>query len=364
MRDTLAAAWSRTHQRRRRLVRAIVMCLAAAAGPLRVGARVLDRVVVVVDGSPQANTPAGTRLRRGLASLVAVYAVVLYLQGVGRGELISPVGLLMLMMAVALYVGRGGRFVRDWVPVFLAATAYIISARAVPTLGVPIHFKPQLEIDRLIGLGSNPTVWLQSHLYDGATGALEVFSIAMYVSHFLAPLLLAFLLWVAFRGRGFTDLFFGILVVTVLGEITFLLAPTAPPWMAGDQGLLLPVHHIIKDGLSDLGFTSLAAHKDEPGSYNLVAAVPSLHAAWPMIGLLVIRAYRLPRWLFALQAIQLAGVLFAIVYTGEHYVIDAVVGLLYAVAAWRIVTRIGAQRVATLDVAASREEEQPEAAAA
>ncbi len=340
------------------------MLLAVALWPLRAGARLLDRVVVVVDGSPHANTPAGTRLRRGFACLIAAYAAVLCIQGVRRGELISPAGVLMMMMAIALYVGRGGRFVRDWVPVFLAATAYIVSARAVPALGVPIHYKPQLELDRLIGLGSNPTVWLQTHLYDGATGALEVFSIAMYLSHFVAPLLLAFVLWVAFRGRGFTDLFFGILVVTVLGEITFLVAPTAPPWMAGDQGLLPPVHHVIKEGLGDLGFTGLAAHKDEPGSYNLVAAVPSLHAAWPMIGLLVVRAYRLPRWLFAVQAVQLGGVLFAIVYTGEHYVIDAVVGGLYAVAAWRIVTRIGAQRVATLDVAASREEEQPEAAAA
>ncbi|MEN3313083.1 MAG: hypothetical protein V7645_2412, partial [Actinomycetota bacterium] len=164
-------------------------------------------------------------------------------------------------------------------------------------------------------------------------------------------------------GRGFTDLFFGILIVTVLGEITFLLLPTAPPWMAGDLGLLPPVHHIIRDGLPHLGFTELAAHKDEPGTYNLVAAVPSLHAAWPMLGLLVIRTYRLPRWLFALQTLQLAGVLFAIVYTGEHYVFDALAGIAYAVVSWQIVMRVSASRASTIEDLAAVEES-PEAIAA
>lgn len=351
MRDTLAAAWSRSHQRNRQRLRSIVRPLAAAIWPLRAGAQLLDRVVVVVDASPHANTAAGMRLRRGLAALMAIYAAVLCIQNVRGGGVISPAGLLMMMMAFALYSGRGGRFLRDWVPVLLAAAAYIISARAIPTLNVPVHYRPQLEIDRIIGFGSNPTVWLQSHLYHGRTGPLEVFSLAMYASHFIAPILLAFIIWVLGCRAGFTHFFFGILVVMVLGEITFLLAPTAPPWMAGDHGLLPPVHHVIKNALSHLGFGGLAAAKDAPGSYDLVAAVPSLHAAWPMIGLLAIRTYRLPRWLFVVQVLQLAGVLFAIVYTGEHYVFDAVAGAVYALVAWRIVMRIGAPGGSTVETA-------------
>jgi hypothetical protein len=325
---------------------------------------VLDWLVVVLDGSPHANTTTGVRLRRTLASFAAIYGVVLTVQEARNGALFSVAGLLMMMMAFALYSNRGGRFLRDWLPVFLAAGAYIISSRAIPTLGVPVHFKPQLEVDRLIGLGSDPTVWLQSHLYHGTTGVLEVFAIGMYLSHFVAPVVLAFVLWAVFGGRGFTAFFFSLLVVTVLGEITFVLAPTAPPWMAGDLGLLPPVHHIIKDGLADIGLVGLAEYKDEPGTYNLVAAVPSLHAAWPMIGLLVIRAFGLPRWLFVLQALQLVGVVFAIVYTGEHYVIDALIGVFYAVAAWRIVMHISAPDVSLADGVVSVGEEAPDAVAA
>jgi hypothetical protein len=340
------------------------MPLLVLTWPVRAGLRVLDRLVVILDGSPHANTTAGVRLRRTLASFAAIYGVVLTIQEMRNGALFSFAGLLMMMMAFALYSNRGGRFLRDWLPVFLATGAYIISSRAIPTLGVPIHYKPQIEVDRLIGLGSDPTVWLQSHLYHGTTGVLEVFAICMYLSHFIAPLVLAFILWAVFHGRGFTAFFFSLLVVTVLGEITFLLAPTAPPWMAGDLGLLPPVHHIIKEGLADVGLPGLAEYKDEPGTYNLVAAVPSLHAAWPMIGLLVIRSFKLPRWLFTLQALQLIGVVFAIVYTGEHYVVDAAVGALYAVAAWKIVMHISAPAVSLVEGVASVGEEAPDAVAA
>jgi hypothetical protein len=353
MSNALAAAW-----------RGIRLPFVVVAWPVRAGLRVLDRLVVILDGSPHANTPAGVRLRRTLAALIAIYGVVLSAQEMRHGHVVSIAGLLIIMIALALFSNRGGRFLRDWVPVFLATAAYIISSRAIPTLDVPVHYKPQLEIDRIIGFGSDPTVWLQSHLYHGKTGPLEVFAMVMYVSHFIAPLVLAFVLWYAFGGRGFNDLFFGILVVTVLGEITFLLVPTAPPWMAGDAGLLPPVHHVIRDGLTALGFNDLAAYKDHPGSYNLVAAVPSLHAAWPLIGLLVIRSYRLPRWLFVVQALELVGVLFAIVYTGEHYVFDAVAGMAYAVAAWQIVVRVGASKLSTIEINAGLKEEAPDAVAA
>jgi hypothetical protein len=360
----LAAAQSRLRESTRghhgRVIRAPLL---AVAWPIRRGLKALDRLVVILDGSPHAQSPAGVRLRRILAALISIYGAVLWVQEVRSGGIFSPAGFLMMVMALALYSNRGGRFLRDWLPIFLATAAYIISSRAIPTLGVPIHYKPQLEIDRLIGFGSDPTVWLQSRLYHGVTGPLETFSIVMYISHFIAPLLLAAVLWTAFSSRGFTDLFFGILIVSVLGDITFLLLPTAPPWMAGDLGFLPPVHHIIREGLPDLGLGQLAAHKDKPGTYNLVAAVPSLHAAWPVIGLLVIKTYRLPRWLFALQALQLAGVLFAIVYTGEHYVVDAVAGIAYAIVSWRIVMRVGASKVSTIeDIDAG--EESPKAMAA
>jgi hypothetical protein len=279
------------------------------------------------------------RVRRAVAGLLFLFAIALSFQ-TAREQKLPVIGVFVMLMAFALFTDRAGRFLRDWGLVVLAFLAYGLAAKAVPDLGLTVHYTPQIEADRLLGFGSLPTTWLQSHLYDGTTGALEVFSIVMYSSHFFAPLILAFLLWAVWDRRGFTDLLFGLLAVSVLGEITFLLAPTAPPWLAGDSGLIPHVHHVIKQGLYDLGFTELAARKDDPASYNVVAAVPSLHAAWPVIGLLVIRKHRMPAWLFAAQAALLVGVIFAIVYTGEHYLVDAVVGVLYAGAAWWLLQRV------------------------
>ena len=305
----------------------------------------VDRFVARVDGAEAAQTVAGARVRKGIAALIGVYALVYLAQGAFHGSLVSPVGLIMLMIAFALYTNRGGRFLRDWVPVLVGLLAYAATVAAVPSFGLKVHYMPQIDIDRILGFGTLPTIWLQEHLYHGHTGPLEAFSVAMYVSHFIAPLLLAFAIWAFWQNRGFSDLLFGLLAVSILANITFLLAPTAPPWLASEQGLIPHVQPIIKNALFDLDLNALALHKGDASSYNVVAAVPSLHVAWPIICLLVIRKHRLPLPLFAAQAALMIGVVFAIVYTGEHYLVDAIIGALYALVAWWLVQwAMGAQR--------------------
>jgi hypothetical protein len=305
----------------------------------------VDRLVARIDGAPASQTAAGARVRKGIAALIGCYAVVYLAQGALHGSLVSPVGLIMLMIAFALYTNRGGRFMRDWVPVLVGLLAYAATVAAVPSFGLEVHYWPQIDADRVLGFGTLPTTWLQEHLYQGRTGPLEVFSVAMYVSHFIAPLLLAFAIWAFWQNRGFSDLLFGLLAVSILANITFLLAPTAPPWLAAEHGLIPQVQPIIKNALFDLDLNALALRKGDASSYNVVAAVPSLHVAWPIICLLVIRKHRLPVGLFASQATLTVGVVFAIVYTGEHYLVDAIIGALYALVAWWLVQwAVGARR--------------------
>jgi hypothetical protein len=309
---------------------------AAFRAPFVLLVRPLDRAVEVLDDSPESRTAGGIRLRRAVAGLVLAFGVVLVGRTLASGSLPPLAQLLIVMLGVALFLNRGGRFLRDWVPVFVGALAYLLSASAVQGFDFAVHATPQIEAERFLFGGTIPSIWLQEHLYDGTTGLLEAFTTVMYVSHFIAPIVLAFLFWAVWDRRGFVELVFGILVVTVLGEITFVLAPTAPPWVAAEQGLIPPVHDVIRQALYDLGLTPIA-EQFHSTSYNTVAAIPSLHAAWPLIGLFAAVKYRLPGWLIGLQAALVVGVLFAIVYSGEHYVVDAIVGALYAVVAWWIV---------------------------
>jgi len=301
---------------------------AARALRLPVGA------IARLDAAPVGQTVGATRLRRAVALLMAVYALVYLALALSKGEGLSTAAVITLLVSGALYANRVSRFLRDWVPVFVGLALYVMTTAAVPDLGMKVHYTPQIDADRVLGFGTLPTTWLQEHLYGGGTGALELFSLLMYISHFLAPLLLAFLLWAVWEKRGFSDLLFGILAVSILADITFVLAPTAPPWLAAQHGLIEPVQPILRNALYDVHLDVLAAHKGDASKYNVVAAIPSLHAAWPVICLLVIRKHRLPRWLFVAQLGVTVGVFLAIVYTGEHYLIDALIGVVYAFAAW------------------------------
>jgi len=167
----------------------------------------------------------------------------------------------------------------------------------------------------------------------------------MYLSHYVAPFLLAFVLWWR-RSKGFSDLMLCLLTVTALAEVTFLLAPTAPPWLAAEHGLIGPVHPILERGLYDLHLTGLADMKGSASAYNIVAAVPSLHVAWPVIGLLVMRRHGFPVAAQAAQGMLVLGVVLAVVYTGEHYAVDALVGVVYAVcASWLVRRALHGRRV-------------------
>jgi hypothetical protein len=307
-----------------------------------------------VDAAAVGQTEGAARLRRGVAVLIAGYALVYGALSAAHGRGFSTAAVITLFVACALYVNRIARFLRDWVPVFVGLALYVLTTRAVPDLGMKVHYTPQIDAERILGFGTLPTTWLQDHLYRGGTGPLELFSLFMYISHFLAPLLLAFLIWAAWDRRGFSDLLFGILAVSVLADITFVLAPTAPPWLAAQHGLIEPVQPILKDALYSVHLDAFAAEKGNGSKYNVVAAIPSLHAAWPVICLLVIRKHRLPRWLFVAQLAITIGVFFAIVYTGEHYLIDALVGVVYAFAAWWLLQlAFGAKRALRPAVASS-----------
>lgn len=276
--------------------------------------------------------------------MLVAYATLLATLSVVRSQVPSVTYLLMAAVALAVYKNVLGRFIRDWLLVFAGLFAYLATGHFSPVFDLPVHFKPQIAVDRALGFGTVPSVWLQEHLYHGRTGWLEIFTTLMYLSHFFAPLALGLLIWFSGRRRAFGELMFGILVTSILADITFVLLPTAPPWLAAEHGYLPPIHHIIRDGLVSLHLPSLAAMDGDATKYNIVAAVPSMHAAFPIIALLVVLRHRLPRWLVAAQAAQLAGVLFAIVYSGEHYVVDAVVGGAYAVVGCAIVRR-GLDRV-------------------
>jgi membrane-associated phospholipid phosphatase len=223
-------------------------------------------------------------------------------------------------------------FLRDWLPIAVLLVVYNISRGYADRLFAP-HVTELINADRAMFGGHVPTVWLQQHLYHpGQVQWWEVAVSLVYVSHFLTVPTVAVILWLRSRPQWarYMRRWFAL---SVAGLITYFLYPAAPPWWAAERGYLEWVDRISTAGWNAIGLhgagNTLNALQVEAA--NPVAAMPSLHTAYAMMAV----AFFLPmvrrRWWPLLLAYPLA-MTFTLVYSGEHYVIDVLVGWLYVAA--------------------------------
>jgi hypothetical protein len=258
------------------------------------------------------------------------------------------------------------RFGRDWLPIVLLLEVYNFSRGLADEIGTP-HVMEMVASDRVmfgwLTGGTVPTVWLQTHLYD-PTGIhwYDVFASWVYFSHFVATPVVAVVLWVRNRDR-FTRFAHRWFALSALGLATYFLYPAAPPWWAAKYGLIEPVARISGRAWNAIGLHG-AGNVLNAGQLaaNPVAAMPSLHTAFALFVVVFFLPRVRRRWWPLMLAYPLA-MTFTLVYTGEHYVIDVLVGWVYVgiafalVAAlerwWAPISRSRASRAAEASVAAN-----------
>jgi membrane-associated phospholipid phosphatase len=121
------------------------------------------------------------------------------------------------------------------------------------------------------------------------------------------------------------------------------LFPAAPPWMASETGHLEPTTRTVGYVWSEIPIAHFNSLFERGSQYaNPVAAVPSLHAAYTL--LIVLFLWRSAGWARVPLALYPVAMAFALVYMAEHYVVDVLLGWLYAVAAFWAVNRL-AERI-------------------
>jgi membrane-associated phospholipid phosphatase len=225
-----------------------------------------------------------------------------------------------------------GRLVRDWIPFAVLLLIYDYTRGLADSLGMPVHVREMIDVDRVLGLGQVPTVRLQEALFDpNAVHWWDVGTALVYNSHFFAVYVIAAVLWARDRAAwgAFVRRF---LALTVAGLATYVLFPAAPPWMAAAQGRIDPVSRGTGRGWDAIGLHGAATVLEKGQAIvNPVAAMPSLHAAFAMfICVFFWRRVRRPVRI-ALAAYPVA-MGFALVYAGEHYVTDVLLGWVYVAA--------------------------------
>ncbi len=312
--------------------------------------------------------PRITWLRRGL---VTGWAIALVLSWAINGVPLDRTGLLLWIGGGLLAWSVGHRplwtVVLDWLPFAAMLTLYDYSRGLALHLHRPTLWTPQITSDRWLGFGHDPTSWLQSHLKTPQAAWWEVVVSCTYTSFFLAPYLIAGVLWVRDRRlwRRFAVLFIGI---SMLGLIGFVFYPAAPPWAASqcttadvaghpadppcmsltqgraDGGLLDPVRNthgaanyvqrISGRGFAKLGLkTAETTLSEGQAAANEVAAIPSLHAAITLLVTLFLWRIVRRRWRPLLVAYPLV-MAFSLIYSAEHYLTDILIGSALTVVVW------------------------------
>lgn len=229
----------------------------------------------------------------------------------------------------------GTRLLWDWLPLGALLVFYDQSAPLVRWLGTPLHIHLQVNFDELLFGKPLLTVQLQ-HLL-GQTRAIQWFEYpmwGMYMTHFFAALVVAGFLW-RFRYARFRQFRTQIIILSGIGFATYVLYPAAPPWYVADRLHELPeIYRTVFITWGHLGLKtagSIANGAIEGNDLgNQLAAVPSMHAAISLyIACFFWRGAR--PWLRALLVIYVLGMALTLVYSGEHYVFDIVVGWFYTV---------------------------------
>lgn len=273
-----------------------------------------------------------------LLAVVAVYFLCLTIFLVLYGGWTTPDFYLPGLFLLALILGRGRRFVADWLPFLGLLLGYESLRDVADVLNTHIHWATLANIDTFLGLGATPTERLQDWLFRPGRNPLNVAVALIYLLHFVIPVAVAFTLWLKDRVAywRFTST---LLLVSFAGFVTFLIFPAAPPWMAGQHGIMPAVHTVIPDTLATIVHPGIVSFAWSNVGSNPVAPFPSLHAAWPMVVALSLFTFLGPllgrrRWLLFLYP---AGVGFAVVYAGEHYLVDVLAGFGFAFAAFIVV---------------------------
>jgi hypothetical protein len=248
-----------------------------------------------------------------------------------QSVLLVWLGLAMIVFTLREPRRRLTRLIRDWSPFVGVLVVYDRLRGIADGLLFPAHTLPQIRLEEALFGRPVPTVWLQEHLWHGA-GDVRWWDYAVwlvYLSHFVATPVLAGVLWV-FLHRHFSRFAAMVCALAAFGFATYVVFPAAPPWLAAQHGQLGPAHRLVPVVWAHVpihNFDSLFTHGVKFA--NNVAAVPSLHAAYAL--LVTLYLWRIcPVWTRPLLALYPPAMTFALVYAGEHYVVDCIAGWLYA----------------------------------
>lgn len=231
--------------------------------------------------------------------------------------------LLSIIVLIAVYLGKLKILYKDWF-VFLSfiylfdslrGTIYILTCK----FNLPVHTLYVIKIEKFL-FGNIPSVSLQQALLDiDNITWLEKFLTVIHGTHFVAFLGIGLIIWL-YKSAYFKQFKISFYLVTFIGVSFYFIIPTAPPWLASNIFNVMPELTRFNALIYNMSIPDITAGF----STNPIGAMPSLHSAFPILCSFILwQLYRLKAAPFFLYTFL---VLFTIVYTGDHYIVDIIAG--------------------------------------
>ena len=238
-------------------------------------------------------------------------------------------------------IGRPPReilqLVLDWLPIVAVLWIYDLTRGAADSFGIGIHYHVMVDVDSFLFFGETPTEWLQDRLYDpGVVHWWDILFTLTYTSYFIVPFALAGYFWARDR-LAFQRFTRRLVTLALCGLATYIVFAAAPPWLAGEMGLIDEVHRSTGKGWEVLSVGTASLFSKGQASSNLVAAVPSLHTAFVTLVALFLWPRVRRRGLRPLLLLYPLLMGLTLMATGEHWFFDVLLGWIYAgavMAAW------------------------------
>ncbi len=262
--------------------------------------------------------------------LVLFYLFFIYEAVIGNLHFINKPEIYLIIILFLLFTKKTKEFIRDWV-LFIGILYTFDALRGFAFYTVVKYHRKYfmwyvLKIEKAILGGKTITNILQSIFWHGKITFFEKFLTSIHASHFLIFLVVGVFIWIDNREK-FYQYATGLSVVMFFGILGYILIPTAPPWIASNMLVIPKFERIIIHVYRDLPTTLLAIFDTNP-----VAAMPSIHAAFPFfIFLFTVKNYRLRYKIISF--IYFLLVTFTVTYCGEHYLTDVLTGCVVSIVA-------------------------------
>ena len=247
------------------------------------------------------------------------FSVVFGLALLLTGTLFSSATSIVFLLLTPLVGAAGFRWRRwrPWLTLVMIAMSYEALAGVIDTVADASRVLSLFHLDKYLW-GFNLTGWIQSTL---SSASMTNFTAVLY--QLLMPVVFgtSFFVWYISR-HTFGKFVTAMLLTSYAALLTFLLFPTAPPWISGAAANL-----VRASGLGSIPtFLTPVAAFFEPNEF---AAFPSLHAAYMIICTYFL--LKIDRRVGGTAVLLTGGILFSTLYLGQHYLIDLLAGTAYAI---------------------------------